>query len=82
MKTTNVADFKKHLSTYLAVAEGGATVEVCRRNVPIARVVGVPRAKRNRTRLGCGKGTGVVLGDIAEPLMPLGDWNMLRKDDA
>ena len=82
MKTTNVADFKKHLSTYLAVAEGGATVEVCRRNVPIARVVGIPQAKRNRTVLGCGKGTGVLLGEVVGPLVPPDGWNMLRKDGA
>ena len=82
MKATNVADFRKHLSTYLAIAEGSATVEVCRRNIPIARVVGIPRATRNRTVLGCGRGTGVLLGEVVGPPEPPDDGEMLRQDGA
>ena len=81
MKMSNVADFKKHLSEYLTFAENGGTVEVRKRNVPVARVTGVPRAKRNRTVLGCGKGTGVLNGDVTEPMIPAGHWNMLSKDE-
>lgn len=39
MQTVNVAEFKKRLSSFIDLVEGGETVEVCRRNVPVARLV-------------------------------------------
>ena len=38
MKRTKVSDLKAHLSGYLAEVRGGATVVVCDRNTPIARL--------------------------------------------
>lgn len=77
MKTTNVAEFKKHLSSFLALVENGETVEIRRRNVPIAQVVALPTKKKNHTVLGCGKDSVVFLGSITEPLIPAADWQML-----
>jgi hypothetical protein len=45
----NVHEAKTHLSRYLDAIEGGETVVLCRRNVPIAeirRVVDAPREPR------------------------------------
>jgi prevent-host-death family protein len=80
MKMTSVAELKKHLSSYLALAEEGETIEVRKRNVPVARLIGIPRQRVNRTKLGCGKGTGNILGDITEPLVPAKNWDMLKED--
>jgi prevent-host-death family protein len=78
MKIANIADFKNNLSRYLAAVEAGEEVEVRKRNVPIARVVPIAKEAGNRTRLGTGRGTAVVMGDLTEPQIPEEDWNMLR----
>ncbi len=39
MRHTNVSQLKAHLSEMLADVRGGATVVVCDRNTPIARLV-------------------------------------------
>ncbi len=76
----NVADLKNKLTDYLAMVEKGAEVVVCRRNVPIARFERIQeQGKRvNRSKLGSMKGTVKVLGDLTEPLIPEGDWEMLK----
>lgn len=78
MKTASVAELKKHLSSFLVMAQAGEDIEVLKRNVPVAHLRGIPRAARNKTRLGCGKGTGRILGDLTESLLPPERWNMLR----
>ena len=60
MKIANVAEFKNHLSEYLAAVANGEQVEVRKRNMPLARVVPIRQPGRNRTVLGCGKGSVVV----------------------
>jgi antitoxin (DNA-binding transcriptional repressor) of toxin-antitoxin stability system len=79
MKTTNVAEFKKHLSSFLALVEKGEVVEIHRRNVPIAQVVALPARKRNRTVLGCGKGSVTFRGSVTEPLIPAEHWGLLQE---
>lgn len=51
MKTANVAEFEKHRSAYLELVEAGESVEICRRNIPVARPTGslaVARTARSR----------------------------------
>ena len=78
MKTASVAELKKDLSHYLVLAQQGEDIEVLKRNIPVAHLVGIPPFAANRTRLGCGKGTGRILGDLTESLLPHEHWNMLR----
>ena len=77
MKVANIAEFKDHLSEYLAAVADGEEVEIRKRNVPLARVVPLRAPRRNRTVLGCGAGTVVVKSDLTEPLIPQEDWEML-----
>lgn len=42
MKVANVAEFKNHLSEYLAAVAAGEEVEIRKRNAPLARVVPIP----------------------------------------
>jgi len=77
MKTANIAEFKNSLSSLIADVERGETVEIRRRNLPIARVVPIPREQPNQTRLGTGRDTARIKGDLTEPLMPDSDWEML-----
>ena len=81
MKITNISDFKAHLSAYLAAVERGEEVEIRDRDLPIARMVPVPKPGSNATRLGCGRGSVVEKGDLTEPLIPAGDWNMFGYSD-
>ena len=79
MKVANIAEFKNHLGMYIQAVQEGEEIEVRRRNVPVARVVPVPRVRPNRTVLGCGRDSAVVMGDLTEPLIPESDWHMLAE---
>jgi prevent-host-death family protein len=83
-QSVNIAEFKDNLSKYLAAAEQGDEIIVCRRNVPVAKFSPVPvRINRMAQRLHPQKGfdSGVkILGDIEGPAIPEEDWNMLRDD--
>ena len=78
MRSTNIADLRSNLSQLLADVERGEEVEVCKRNVPIARIVPSRVRRTNKTKLGCGAGTVVVMGDLTEPAIPADDWEMLE----
>ncbi len=79
MKIANVAEFKNHLSEYLAAVQNGEELEIRKRNTPLARVVPIPAHQRNRTVLGSGRGSVVVKKSLVDPMIPLGDWEMLGK---
>ena len=78
MTKANIADFKSHLSVYMNKVESGETIEVCKRNVPVAIVQPVLQVKKNKTVLGCGKGSVTIHGDITEPV--LDGWDMHAED--
>ncbi len=80
MKIANIAEFKNHLSAYLAAVANGEEVEVRKRNTPFVRVVPIRAWARNRTVLGCGTGTVVVKSDLSDPMIPPDDWDMLGDD--
>ncbi len=77
MKVANIAEFKNHLSEYLAAVANGEEVEVRKRNMPVARVVPIRRAGRNRTVLGCGQASVDVKPDLTAPMIPDADWELL-----
>ena len=80
MKIADIAEFKHRLSEHLAAVANGEEVEIRKRNVPLARVVPVPRPARNRTVLGRGRGSVLVRASLVEPLIPSGDWGMLAEN--
>ena len=80
MKIANIAEFKNHLSEYLAAVANGEQVEVRKRNTPLARVVPIRHPGRNRTVLGRGKGSVVVKADLTAPMIPDADWEMLEDE--
>ncbi len=81
MKIANIAEFKNRISEYLSAVEKGEEIEVRKRNRPIARVVSIEREKANKTVLGSGKGTGRIIGNVTEPLIPEDDWQMHGRKD-
>jgi prevent-host-death family protein len=80
MKIANIAEFKNKLSEYLSLVDQGEEIEVRKYNIPIARVIPVHRPGRNKTRLGCGRGSVNIAADLTEPLIPGDDWMMLNED--
>ena len=78
MKTANIAEFKKHLSSYVNCVEAGETVQICKRNVVVALLKSAWTPPPNKTKLGAGAGSVIIEGDLTEPAMHAGDWNMLQ----
>jgi len=54
MLNINVHEAKAKLSEYLAAAEAGETVQICRRNVPVAQIVPLPKVRKEPRPVGLG----------------------------
>lgn len=79
MENINIAEFKNQLSRILSQVAKGESFNICKRNIPVARLVSIPSRKRkNYTQLGCGRGSVKITGDLTDPLIPPDDWDMLR----
>jgi prevent-host-death family protein len=78
MIQANVAELKNHLSEYLQRVEAGQCVEICRRNVPMARITAVRHRTANLTVLGGGRGTVEIACDLTEPAIGLDNWMMME----
>ena len=63
----NTAEAKTRLSYYLERVEGGETVVVCRRNVPVAEIRPLPKRPREQRRVGIDRGMSVP-ASFFEPL--------------
>ena len=60
----NITEFKNRLSEYLSLVDQGEEIEVQRYNIPVAKIVPVQRITKNKTKLGCGRGTVKINGDL------------------
>lgn len=80
MKTANIGQLKDNLSKFLSFVEKGEAVTICKRNIPVAMLIphNSPQ-KANKTKLGCGKGSVKVNGDLTEPMIPEEAWDMHRE---
>jgi len=79
MKTANIGELKNNLGKFIGYVEQGEVVEICKRNVPVALIVPHDSKRHgNSTKLGCGKGTVQIKGDLTEPLIPEDSWDMHR----
>ena len=78
MRIASIASLRSQLAKLLDFVQKGETIEVQRRNVTIAKLVPVRNARGNETKLGAGKNSAKIIGDILEPGIPLSDWEMLR----
>ena len=83
MSQANIADIKNNLSKFIAMVEKGESVVICKRNIPIARIVPMEDTPPiNQTQLGVGAGSVDILGDLTEPLIPEDSWQMLTDEPA
>jgi antitoxin (DNA-binding transcriptional repressor) of toxin-antitoxin stability system len=74
MKIADIAEFKNHSANTSRPRRNGEEVGVRKRNMPLARVVPIRRADRNRTVLG-GQGSVVAKSDLTAPRIP-DAWGM------
>lgn len=62
MATANIHEVRENLAEYLAAAERGEEVLICRRNQPVARLVALtPAVPRRRRPLGLAADAGQAL---------------------
>lgn len=78
MKKANVATLRSQLSRLMRYVEKGNELEIQKRNIPIAKIVPIRQVKKNKTKLGSGKNTVKIKGDLNEPLISESDWEMLK----
>ncbi len=62
------------------VAERRETYVITKRGKPVARLVPVPRMRKD-TLFGCLRSRGSILGDIVNPVLPPESWDAFRKWD-
>ena len=78
IEKANIGTVKEHFSAYVALAEQGTTIQVCRRNRPVAELVRLETGTaRNRTRLGSDPGSVTAKCDLTAPAIPEKDWDTL-----
>lgn len=68
MIRVNIHEAKARLSEYLARAEEGETVVICRRNVPVAELRGLATPSLPRRPVGLARGLFKVPDDFDAPL--------------
>ena len=68
MVTLNVHEAKTHLSRYLNRLTEGEKIILCKRNVPVAEILPLKRARTEPRPVGLAKGRFVVAAEFFEPL--------------
>jgi antitoxin (DNA-binding transcriptional repressor) of toxin-antitoxin stability system len=66
----NIHEAKTHLSRYLAKLCRGATILLCKRNIPIAKTRPLPPQRKAKRPIGLAKGKLKIPPDFFEPLPP------------
>lgn len=63
-----IHDAEARLSHYLAQLEAGEVILLCRQNVPIAEIRGLPKASKEARPIGLAKGQFEIPDSFFEPL--------------
>ena len=64
----NIHEAKTHLSRYLARLKPGETIQICKRNTPIAELRALPVAPRKPRPIGLAKGMVIIHPSFFDPL--------------
>ena len=68
MKKVNIHEVKARLSALIDRVAEGETLVICRRNVPVAELRPLPRARSRKRPIGLARGTFELPGAFFEPL--------------
>jgi antitoxin (DNA-binding transcriptional repressor) of toxin-antitoxin stability system len=64
----NVHQAKTHLSRYLDRLSAGETILLCKRNMPVAEIRAVPRARKTKRPIGLAKNKLKISRSFFKPL--------------
>jgi antitoxin (DNA-binding transcriptional repressor) of toxin-antitoxin stability system len=64
----NLHEVKDQLSKYIEMVEGGATIIVCKRNVPVAEIRPIEQVKKRTPKLGWAEGQVKIRASFIEPI--------------
>lgn len=79
MDTVSASEFKATCLALLdRVYETGQPLLITKRGKVIAQLVPPPAKGRSGKWLGCGVGTGKIVGDIVGPVSDPDEWEVLR----
>lgn len=76
----NIATLRQDLSNILDKIQQGEECEVQRRNITIAKIIPIKSVLPNQTKLGKGKNTCIISGDIVNFSME-SEWEMLQDEE-
>ena len=68
MMKLNIHEAKTHLSKYLLKLEKGEKILLCKRNIPIAEIIPLPKEGNDARPVGLAKGLFEVPDEFFEPL--------------
>jgi prevent-host-death family protein len=76
MRHVTAADFKATcLKLMDDVDQRGESIIITKRGRPVARLVPIERPDDVGRPLGQGRGTGLILGDLVEPVLAEDEWD-------
>jgi hypothetical protein len=79
MKTMTAGRFKKNcLKVMHGLSLSREPVLITKKGKPIAKLVSAD-AKTTDDMFGCLRGVVKIVGDITGPVVPIGDWEVLRE---
>ena len=79
----NIHEIKTHLSKYIEVVEGGETVIICKRNIPVAEIRPVEKKHTRKPILGSAEGMGSMRPSFHKPMdeAELAQWETVSGND-
>ncbi len=82
MNVINIVELQSSPDKILSFIEKGERVQILDRNIPIAHIVPYKKTEqKNRTRLGCGRGSVQINADLTEPMIPEESWEMMKNEN-
>ena len=76
----NIHEVKSQLSKYIDLVEGGETVVVCKRNIPVAEIRSIEKKKKRKPVLGWADGQGRISPSFDGP-MPVEELRSWEEGD-
>jgi prevent-host-death family protein len=64
----NIHEVKNQFSKYIDLVESGATIVVCKRNIPVAEIRPIEKTEKRVPILGSAAGKGKLAKNLREPI--------------
>ncbi len=81
MNVISIVELQNDPGKILSFIEKRERIEIYGRNSPIAHIGPYMKKKqKNKTRLGCGRGSVRINADLTEPMIPEENWAMLKNE--